>query len=91
MAAAGELGIHRHTMRNRIRRIGELLDGDLDSADTRAQLWLASIGARLNLSASLTPAGFRWLTSTAICCSFMRATSLRPRPVSPLSLPLTAG
>ncbi len=40
-AAAAELGIHRHTMRNRMRRIGQLLAGDLNSADTRTQLWLA--------------------------------------------------
>lgn len=40
-AAAAELRVHRHTMRNRLRRIAELLDDDLASADTRAQLWLA--------------------------------------------------
>lgn len=40
-AAAAELRIHRHTMRNRMRRIGELLADDIDSADKRAQLWLA--------------------------------------------------
>ncbi|PJK21264.1 PucR family transcriptional regulator [Mycolicibacterium goodii] len=40
-AAASELRIHRHTMRNRMRRIGELLSDDLGTADTRAQLWLA--------------------------------------------------
>lgn len=40
-AAAGELAVHRHTMRNRMRRISQLLGDDLESADTRAQLWLA--------------------------------------------------
>lgn len=40
-AASAELGIHRHTMRNRLARITELLADDLQSADTRAQLWLA--------------------------------------------------
>lgn len=40
-AAAAELAVHRHTMRNRMRRIGQLLGDDLKSADTRAQLWLA--------------------------------------------------
>lgn len=40
-AAATELAVHRHTMRNRMRRISQLLGDDLESADTRAQLWLA--------------------------------------------------
>ena len=39
--AAAALGVHRHTMRNRLGRITELLDGGLDSADTRARLLLA--------------------------------------------------
>lgn len=40
-AAATGLGVHRHTMRNRLARISELLADDLQSADTRTQLWLA--------------------------------------------------
>ena len=40
-AAAAELHVHRHTMRNRLRRIREELADDLGSADTRARLWLA--------------------------------------------------
>jgi PucR family transcriptional regulator, purine catabolism regulatory protein len=40
-AAATDLGIHRHTMRNRMQRISELLADDVQSADTRTQLWLA--------------------------------------------------
>lgn len=39
--AAAALGVHRHTMRNRMGRIAELLGGGLDSADTRARLLLA--------------------------------------------------
>ncbi len=39
--AAAALGVHRHTMRNRLVRIAELLGGGLDSADTRARLLLA--------------------------------------------------
>jgi purine catabolism regulator len=39
--AAAQLGVHRHTLRKRIRRAGELLDRDLDSPGTRAELWLA--------------------------------------------------
>jgi purine catabolism regulator len=39
--AAVALDIHRHTMRNRLARIGELLGSDLQSPDTRAELWLA--------------------------------------------------
>ncbi|KGI67467.1 PucR family transcriptional regulator [Mycolicibacterium rufum] len=40
-AAATELRIHRHTMRHRMRRIGELLGQDVDAVDTRVRLWLA--------------------------------------------------
>jgi PucR family transcriptional regulator, purine catabolism regulatory protein len=39
--AAAELGVHRHTLRNRIRRAGELLGRDLDTPDARAELWFA--------------------------------------------------
>jgi len=40
-AAAESLGVHRHTLRYRIARIRELLPGDLDDPDYRAELWLA--------------------------------------------------
>ena len=40
-SAAVDLGIHRHTVRNRMRRIRALLGDELESADSRAQLWLA--------------------------------------------------
>ena len=49
--AATKLNIHRHTMRNRLRRIGELTGCDLQSADTRAAMWLA-IKARELLAVS---------------------------------------
>ncbi|MBB4964736.1 PucR family transcriptional regulator [Saccharothrix violaceirubra] len=39
--AAARLGVHRHTMRNRMRRVEELLGRSLDSAGLRAELWLA--------------------------------------------------
>ncbi|WP_205730254.1 PucR family transcriptional regulator [Blastococcus sp. TF02-8] len=39
--AAARLGIHRHTLRKRIRRAEELLGRDLDSPGVRAELWLA--------------------------------------------------
>lgn len=39
--AAAALGVHRHTMRNRLGRITELLGCGLESADTRAHLLLA--------------------------------------------------
>ncbi|SOD94895.1 PucR family transcriptional regulator [Blastococcus haudaquaticus] len=39
--AAARLGVHRHTLRKRIRRAGELLGRDLDSPGARAELWLA--------------------------------------------------
>ncbi|MGW4483399.1 PucR family transcriptional regulator [Amycolatopsis sp. NPDC004368] len=39
--AATQLGVHRHTLRNRISKAAELLGQDLDSPGTRAELWLA--------------------------------------------------
>ncbi|RBY89216.1 PucR family transcriptional regulator [Blastococcus sp. TBT05-19] len=39
--AAARLGVHRHTLRKRIRRAEELLGRDLDSPGARAELWLA--------------------------------------------------
>ncbi|MEU2946750.1 PucR family transcriptional regulator [Nocardiopsis alba] len=40
-AAAERLGVHRHTLRYRMRRIRELLPGDLDDPDHRTELWVA--------------------------------------------------
>jgi purine catabolism regulator len=40
-AAASELGVHRHTLRNRIARVAELVGRDMDSAHTRSELWIA--------------------------------------------------
>lgn len=40
-AAAADLGVHRHTLRNRIERVVELIGRDLDSAHTRSELWIA--------------------------------------------------
>jgi purine catabolism regulator len=43
-SAAADLGVHRHTVRARIARAGELLGKDLtaaDSADARMELWFA--------------------------------------------------
>lgn len=39
--AAQELGVHRHTLRYRIRRVEELLGRSLDDPDLRAELWFA--------------------------------------------------
>ncbi|MEU8636744.1 PucR family transcriptional regulator [Amycolatopsis sp. NPDC048633] len=39
--AAARLGVHRHTLRNRIKRAEELLGRDLDSPGVRAELWVA--------------------------------------------------
>ncbi|GII89786.1 PucR family transcriptional regulator [Sinosporangium siamense] len=40
-AAAQRLGVHRHTLRYRMRRVAELLGRDLDDPATRAELWIA--------------------------------------------------
>lgn len=39
--AAAALGVHRHTLRNRIRKVTELTGRDLDSPHDRTELWLA--------------------------------------------------
>lgn len=39
--AATALGVHRHTLRNRLQRISKLMGIDLQSADTRAHLWVS--------------------------------------------------
>lgn len=39
--AATRLGVHRHTLRNRITKTAELLGKDLDLPGARAELWLA--------------------------------------------------
>ena len=53
-AAAAALGIHRHTLRNRVRRSAALLGRDLDTAAVRAELWVA---LRLLGSSAPTDAG----------------------------------
>lgn len=40
-AAAADLGVHRHTLRYRMRRVEEILGRSLDEADARMELWLA--------------------------------------------------
>ena len=40
-AAARALGVHRHTLRYRIRRVAELTGRDLESAGDRVEFWLA--------------------------------------------------
>ncbi len=40
-AAAADLGVHRHTLRYRMRRVEEILGRSLDDADMRMELWLA--------------------------------------------------
>ena len=39
--AARRLGIHRHTLRNRITRVEQVLGRPLDTFAARAELWLA--------------------------------------------------
>ncbi len=40
-AAAQRLGVHRHTLRYRMKRVSELLGRDLDDPAARAELWIA--------------------------------------------------
>ncbi|MEU0135483.1 PucR family transcriptional regulator [Streptomyces sp. NPDC006296] len=51
-AAAADLGVHRHTLRYRMRRVEEILGRSLDDPDVRMELWLA-------LKATTAPAGGR--------------------------------
>ncbi len=44
--AAAKLGVHRHTIRNRMRRVEELLGRSLESPGLRAELWFALHAAR---------------------------------------------
>ncbi|MFI6095308.1 PucR family transcriptional regulator [Lentzea sp. NPDC051213] len=39
--AAAELGVHRHTLRNRVRKAEQALGRSVDSPGLRAELWLA--------------------------------------------------
>ena len=39
--AAAQLGVHRHTLRYRMRRVEEILGRSLDDPDLRAEIWLA--------------------------------------------------
>jgi len=45
--AAGELYVHRHTLRYRIRKIEELTGRDLSSARDRIEFWLALRGREI--------------------------------------------
>ncbi|MGN9782097.1 PucR family transcriptional regulator ligand-binding domain-containing protein [Nonomuraea sp. ZG12] len=45
-AAAQRLGVHRHTLRYRMKRVTELLGCDLDDPGVRAELWFALEAAR---------------------------------------------
>jgi purine catabolism regulator len=40
-ATGDRLGVHRHTVRNRIQRIAQLTGHDLDGIDAQTELWLA--------------------------------------------------
>jgi purine catabolism regulator len=40
-AAAADLGVHRHTLRYRMRRVEDILGRSLDDPDVRMELWLA--------------------------------------------------
>jgi purine catabolism regulator len=55
-AAAAQLGVHRHTLRHRIRKVAGLLGRDLDSPGTRMELWAAlEIRAQQSEAAAVVP------------------------------------
>jgi purine catabolism regulator len=43
--ASEQLGVHRHTLRTRLRRTAGLLGRDLDDPGVRAELWVALTAA----------------------------------------------
>lgn len=51
-AAAADLGVHRHTLRYRMRRVEQILGRSLDDPDVRMELWLA-----LKVTSPAFPAG----------------------------------
>ncbi len=53
-AAAAALGVHRHTLRHRMRRVEELLSRDLGVTAVRVELWTAT---RLYIEQRGTPPG----------------------------------
>ncbi|MGW1994879.1 PucR family transcriptional regulator ligand-binding domain-containing protein [Embleya sp. NPDC001921] len=54
-AAAAAVGVHRHTMRHRLRRIEELTGRRLDDANDRGELWLAFEARDLAATAHVPP------------------------------------
>jgi purine catabolism regulator len=40
-ACALRLGVHRHTIRNRVHRLTQITGRSLDDVDTQTELWLA--------------------------------------------------
>ncbi|MFB4281917.1 PucR family transcriptional regulator [Nonomuraea sp. MTCD27] len=54
-AAAQRLGVHRHTLRYRMRRVADLLGRDLDDPGVRAELWLALEVARRPVTSACPP------------------------------------
>lgn len=46
-AGAAALGVHRHTLRYRVRQAEELLGRDLTVAENRLELWLALKGQEI--------------------------------------------
>lgn len=55
--AASATGVHRHTLRHRLRRVSDVLDDDLDDADTRTRLWLAIRASQLLSDRPQPPSG----------------------------------
>ncbi|MQS10216.1 PucR family transcriptional regulator, partial [Streptomyces alkaliphilus] len=64
-AAASDLGVHRHTLRYRMRRVEEILGRGLDDPDVRMELWLALKVAEAEGDPAGDPAGGRIDTPSA--------------------------
>ncbi len=57
-ATAQRLGIHRHTVRHRLRRAEAALERSLDDPDVRANLWFALTASHSGVTLGLSAHGF---------------------------------
>jgi purine catabolism regulator len=56
-ATAERMGVHRHTVRNRMQRIVQITGHDLDGIDAQTELWLALKARGFRDSADTSPQG----------------------------------
>ena len=65
-AAAADLGVHRHTLRYRMRRVEEILGRSLDDPDVRMELWLALKATSGDPTVGARGVAGRWAAPAAV-------------------------